>query len=228
MRNTFYRTVLTGIITLLFCCSCRTVPFQYQDMEPLDSSLALTPVDLPPWQKIALQARMVLETPFHSTSVICMMQSDSDRMTLAAMLPAGVKFMEISGSSDKVEKWYFMPGFIRDKAKQQEMAGALLQDFSRIFMGERFLYPGELPGAEMKRRTKGIELVFPDKGETRFYGSKRLRLMKKTVKNKDSDWQTEYFRCSVRNDFIYPDKIVYENARGGYRLILRVYEFEAE
>ena len=221
--KTFFLTA-----ALLFLCSCRNVPFEYEDLCELNENMPLKAYDLPQWQSIALQANVVLDSPFYTTSFICMLQVSGNKLALAAMLPAGVKFLEITGSSQKAEKWYFMPGFIKDEAEQKKMANALLQDFSRIFLHERFLYPGKLPGSELERSKYCIGLYFPEKGEKRFYAGKLLRLVKKSVKNKDCNWQTEYFRCNVSNDRIYPDRIVYENKRSGYSLILRVDDFQAE
>lgn len=215
-------------LLLLLLTSCSSVPFEYADYEILDSRMPLKAHEPAQWKRIALQTSMTIEYPFYSTSLICVMQCDAKVMSLAAMLPAGVKFMEISGTAEKLEKWYFMPGFIDDQNKQQKMAVSLLQDFSRIFLNDHFLYPGKIPGSEVERCRRGVLMTLPEQGEKRFYGSQRLRLMKKSVKNKECNWQSEYFRCNVNNGFIYPDRIVYENKANGYRLILRVHDFQAE
>ncbi|MBO5923779.1 MAG: hypothetical protein J6Q81_04620 [Lentisphaeria bacterium] len=227
MFDILKKLIALFMLTLLLT-SCSSVPFEYADYEALESSMELKAHNPAPWKKITLQTNMVIEYPFYSTSVICMMQYDGKAMHLAAMLPAGVKFMEISGTPEKPEMYYFMPGFIADKNKQQKMAEALLQDFSRIFLNERFLYPGQIPGSEIKRCTCGVVMTLPGQGEKRFYGSRKLRLMKKAVKNEDCNWQSEYFRCTVNKGMIYPDRIVYTNKTNGYRLILRVHDFQAE
>ena len=219
-------TVLS--VAALLLTSCSSVPFEYDDYEVLDSSIPLQVHNQAPWKKIALQTNMVIEYPFYSMSVICMMQYDGKIIQLAAILPAGVKFMEISGSPEKPEKYYFMPGFISDKTQQKKMAVSLLQDFSRIFLQEHFLYPGPIPGSEVKRCTHGVVMTLPERGEKRFYGSRQQRLMKKAVKNEDCDWQSEYFRCTVNEGIVYPDRIVYRNKTNGYRLILRVQDFQVE
>lgn len=228
MIKALVKSLLAGGVMLLLFTSCYSTPFVYEDREILDKKQPLKVYKLAPWKKISLQARLVIEFPFYSASLICMMQAKDSDMTIAAMLPAGVKFMEISGRSGKAEKWYFLPGFTNDRNKQREIAGLLLEDFKRIFMDERFLYPGKLPGTELRRSSRGVELSFGEKGEKRFYGSKKMRLMKKSVKNKDCCWQSEYFRCNVKGDFVYPESIVYENISENYRLILRVFEFKAE
>ena len=218
--------VLTGMM-LCGCLSYKSVPFEFADMQKLSDRDIVPEPAREPLQKFALQSGMVIDFYFSEMSALCMLQVNGEQMVLAAFAPAGAKLMEISGTPGKAEKYSFMPGFIGDEALQKKFASQLLQDLANIFINESFLYRGEISGISQERTSCGIEQHDPRLNERRFYGSNRLRLMKKSLKNKHSDWQSRYFRCIIKNDVVYPDQIVYDNYTDCYRLILRVHDFQA-
>lgn len=222
----FLIPALLGVM-LNGCLSYKSVPFEFADMQKLSDRDIVPEPAREPFQKFALQVGMVIDFYFSEMSALCMLQVNGDQMILAAFAPAGAKLMEISGTPGKAEKYSFMPGFMGGEVQQKKFASQLLQDLANIFMNESFLYRGEISGVQQTRTSWGIEQYDPQLNERRFYGSNRLRLMKKLLKNKHSDWQSRYFRCIIKNDVVYPDQIVYDNYTDRYRLILRVHDFQA-
>ena len=55
-----------------------------------------------------------------------------------------------------------------------------------------------------------------------FWGPKLPVMNKYYFKNETIDWQSWYFRYIVKDTVIFPEIIVYDNYKHGYRLILSV------
>lgn len=57
---------------------------------------------------------------------------------------------------------------------------------------------------------------------SKFWGTKLPVMGKSYFKNETIDWQSWYFRYIVNDTTIFPEIIVYDNYKHGYRLILTV------
>ena len=148
------------------------------------------------------------------------MKSGKDR------LPSGGKIFELAGTKDTLAEYWFMPiDFLEDH--EEEAAGYILEDFFHIF-GDLDPWRGVKTGAteNVKDDSRIIrrEPVGDGKEElvSEFWGPKLPVMGKYYFKNETIDWQSWYFRYIVNDAVIFPEIIVYDNYKHGYRLILTV------
>ena len=218
---------------LLFCSSaCRSLPYEYDPVPPLtetDWTLYRDAVQPPaaPMQPFDFQGRVTFEYRFFSQATLCAVSYDeSGELRVAAFSPSGGKIFELAGTKDTLTDYWFMPIDVLE-GHEQEAAGFILEDFFNIFGG---LEPwrGAKTGATdiVKDNSRIIrrEPVGDDGGEVvcEFWGPKLPVMNKYYFKNETIDWQSWYFRYIVKDTTIFPEIIVYDNNKHGYRLILSV------
>jgi predicted exporter len=231
------KTVLLAflpVILLLHVSACNSLPYEYEPIPPLTETewpLYRDAVQPPagPMKPFAFQGRVTIEYKFFSQATLCAVSyGESGEMRIAAFSPSGGKLFEIAGTSDALADFWFMPvDFL--EGHEKEAAGFILEDFFNIF-SRLDPWRGTMPGAtETVRDEKKIVRREPSEnggGETvsEFWGTKLPVMSKYYFKNETIDWQSWYFRYIVKDTIIFPEIIVYDNNKHGYRLILSVSE----
>ena len=232
------KTLLLAVtpVFLLFASSaCRSLPYDYEPVPPLtetDWPLYRDAVQPPaaPMQPFAFQGKVTIEYKFFSQATLCAVSYDeSGELRVAAFSPSGGKLFELAGTADALADFWFVPFDILD-GHEKEAAGFILEDFFNIFS---HLEPwrGAKAGATetiddgkkiIRRETSG-----DDGGElvSEFWGPKLPVMNKYYFKNESIDWQSWYFRYIVKDTVIFPEIIVYDNNKHGYRLILSVSDY---
>ena len=175
----------------------------------------------------AFQGKVTIEYKFFSQATLCAVScDDSGELRVAAFSPSGGKLFELAGTADALGDFWFMPVDFLD-GHEKEAAGFILEDFFHIFGG---LDPwrGAKPGAEetIKNDEKIIRREPSEDGSgtlvSEFWGNKLPVMTRYYFKNESIDWQSWYFRYIVKDTVIFPEIIVYDNYKHGYRLILSV------
>ena len=220
---------------LLLTSACRSLPYEYEPIPPLtetDWALyrdAVQP-DAEPMKPFAFQGKVTFEYKFFKQATLCAVSYDeSGELRVAAFSPSGGKIFELAGTADALAEFWFMPIDILD-GHEEEAAGFILEDFFNIFGGPA-PWRGRKPGASETIRDGKIivrrEPVGEDGGEvvSEFWGPKMPVMNKYYFKNESIDWQSRYFRYIVKDTIIFPEIIVYDNNKHGYRLILSVSDF---
>jgi len=222
------------LLPLLFAAvSCDSLPYEYEPIPPLEETdwpLYRDAVQPPaePMKSFAFQGRVTFEYKFFSQATLCAVSFDeaSGELRVAAFSPSGGKLFELAGTEDALAEYWFMPvDFLTDH--EEEAAGYILDDFFHIF-GGLDPYRGAKSGAEetVKKGEKIIRRERSGNGDeelvSEFWGHKLHVMEKYYFKNESIDWQSRYFRYIVKDTVIFPEIIVYDNKKHGYRLILSV------
>jgi len=213
--------------------ACNSLPYEYEPIPPLEETewpLYRDAVQPPagPMKPFAFQGRVTFEYGrFFSQATLCAVSYDeSGELRVAAFSPSGGKIFELAGTKDALSEYWFMPiDFLTDH--EEEAAGYILADFFRIF-DDLDPWRGVKSGTSeiIKDSNKIIrrEPVGTDGDEQvcEFWGPKLPVMTKYYFKNESIDWQSWYFRYIVKDTVIFPEIIVYDNLKHGYRLILSV------
>lgn len=224
--------VLLPAVVLPFLSACNSLPYEYEPIPPLaetDWPLYRDAVQPPaaPMKPFAFQGKVTIEYKFFSQATLCAVSYDeSGELRVAAFSPSGGKLFELAGTADALADFWFMPVDFLD-GHEKEAAGFILEDFFHIFGG---LDPwhGAKKGAEetIKNDKKIIRRESSEDGSgtlfSEFWGNKLPVMTRYYFKNETIDWQSWYFRYIVKDTVIFPEIIVYDNYKHGYRLILSV------
>ena len=218
---------------LLFSVSaCNSLPYEYDPIPPLTETewpLYRDKIQPPagPMKPFAFQGKVTFEYKFLKQATLCAVSYDeSGELRVAAFSPSGGKIFEIAGTEERLAEFWFMPIDFLD-GHEEEAAGFILEDFFRIFSGLdpwRGVKPGASESVENDEKIVRRDPCKDVGGEliSEFWGT-NLRVMKKYYfKNETIDWQSWYFRYIVNDTVIFPEIIVYDNNKHGYRLILSV------
>ncbi len=221
---------------LLLSSACHSLPYEYDPIPPLaetDWPLYRDAVQPPaaPMKPFAFQGKVTFEYKFFKQATLCAVSYDeSGELRVAAFSPSGGKIFELAGTADALADHWFMPIDFLD-GHEEEAAGFILEDFFHIFGG---LEPwrGVKSGATENVKDDSIiirrEPVENGDGDgkeelvSEFWGTKLPVMGKSYFKNETIDWQSWYFRYIVNDATIFPEIIVYDNYKHGYRLILTV------
>ena len=233
------KTLLFSLIPafiLLLTSACHSLPYEYDPIPPLaetDWPLYRDAVQPPagPMKPFAFQGKVTFEYKFFKQTTLCAVSYDeSGELRVAAFSPSGGKIFELAGTKDALTDYWFMPIDFLD-GHEEEAAGFIMEDFFHIFDG---LEPwrGVKTGATeiVKDDNKIIRREPVGDGDedgkkelvTEFWGTKLPVMGKSYFKNETIDWQSWYFRYIVKDATIFPEIIVYDNYKHGYRLILTV------
>ena len=217
---------------LLLTSACHSLPYEYDPIPPLtetDWPLYRDAVQPPaePIRPFAFQGKVTFEYKFFKQATLCAVSCDeSGELRVAAFSPSGGKIFELAGTADALSDYWFMPiDFL--EGHEEEAAGYILKDFFNIF-GGLDSWRGTKTGATetVKNDSKIIrrEPFGDGDGEivSEFWGPKLPVMNKYFFKNETIDWQSWYFRYIVKDTVIFPEIIVYDNNKHGYRLILTV------
>ena len=217
---------------LLFTTACHSLPYEYDPVPPLTETewpLYRDKVQPPaePMKPFAFQGKVTFEYKFFKQATLCAVSFDeSGELRVAAFSPSGGKIFELAGTEDALADWWFMPIDLIE-GHEEEAAGFILADFFHIF-SRLDPWRGVKKGATeiVKDDSKIIrrEPFGDGDGElvSEFWGTKLPVMGKYFFKNETIDWQSWYFRYIVKDTVIFPEIIVYDNYKHGYRLILTV------
>lgn len=224
--------VLVPAVVLPFLAACKSLPYEYEPIPPLaetDWPLYRDAVQPPaaPMKPFAFQGKVTIEYKFFSQATLCAVSYDeSGELRVAAFSPSGGKLFELAGTADALADFWFMPVDFLD-GHEKEAAGFILEDFFHIF-GGLDSWRGAKKGAEetIKNDRKIIRREPSEDGSgtlvSEFWGNKLPVMTRYYFKNETIDWQSWYFRYIVKDTVIFPEIIVYDNYKHGYRLILSV------
>ena len=234
--KTLLFALVPAFILLLTTSACHSLPYEYDPIPPLAETewpLYRDAVQPPaePMKPFAFQGKVTFEYKFFKQATLCAVSYDeSGELRVAAFSPSGGKIFELAGTADSLADFWFMPIDFLD-GHEKEAAGFILEDFFHIFGG---LEPwrGVKPGATeiVKDDSKIIRRESVEDGDgdgkkelvSEFWGTKLPVMGKSYFKNETIDWQSWYFRYIVNDATIFPEIIVYDNYKHGYRLILTV------
>ncbi len=217
---------------LPFTTACHSLPYEYDPVPPLTETewpLFRDKVQPPaePMKPFAFQGKVTFEYKFFKQATLCAVSYDeTGELRVAAFSPSGGKIFELAGTADALADFWFMPIAVLD-GHEKEAAGFILADFFHIFT-RLDPWRGVKTGAteNVKDGSKIIrrEPFGDDGGElvSEFWGPKLPVMGKYYFKNETIDWQSWYFRYIVKDAVIFPEIIVYDNYKHGYRLILTV------
>ena len=230
------KNILLAFLPAFFLSACHSLPYEYEPIPPLtetDWPLYRDAVQPPaePMKPFAFQGRVTFEYKFFKQATLCAVSYDeSGELRVAAFSPSGGKLFELAGTADALADYWFMPiDFL--EGHEEEAAGFILADFFHIFDN---LEPwrGVKTGATeiVKDNCKIIRREPAGNGDgdgeetlvSEFWGPKLHVMGKSYFKNETIDWQSWYFRYIVKDTTIFPEIIVYDNYKHGYRLILTV------
>lgn len=189
----------TGVL-----CSCASDPFEYEMPEKI-------PLLPPP--RFTQEASIVMEYPFFRIAALGVIRVDrnSGSIRAVALSPAGMKIFDVSGTEDALEAWELLPSE-RWNGREQQIARAILDDIAAVH-----LHNEPEPGAERSGGER--ETVWESSSGKWVFRDRVLR--EKTVFRKDgSKTRVRYY--AYRNGI--PSKVVLDNSKYGYRLILRAME----
>ncbi len=234
--KTLLFALVPAFILLLTTSACHSLPYEYDPVPPLAETewpLYRDAVQPPAEQMkpFAFQGKVTFEYKFFKQATLCAVSYDeSGELRVAAFSPSGGKIFELAGTADSLADFWFMPIDFLD-GHEKEAARFILEDFFHIFGG---LEPwhGVKPGATeiVKDDSKIIRRESVEDGDgdgkkelvSEFWGTKLPVMGKSYFKNETIDWQSWYFRYIVNDATIFPEIIVYDNYKHGYRLILTV------
>ena len=222
------------VFLLLSASACHSLPYEYDPIPPLtetDWPLYRDAVQPPPgpMKPFAFQGRVTFEYKFFKQATLCAVSYDeSGELRVAAFSPSGGKIFEIAGTENALADFWFMPIDFLD-GHEEEAAGFILEDFFHIFSRLdpwRGIKPGASESIKDDEKITRREPFGDGDGEliSEFWGTKLHVMNKYYFKNETIDWQSWYFRYIVNDTTIFPEIIVYDNNKHGYRLILSVSE----
>ena len=212
--------------------ACHSLPYEYEPIPPLEETVWMEYRDAVqpphgPMRPFAFQGKVTFEYKFFSQATLCAVSYDeSGELRVAAFSPSGGKLFELAGTADGLNEYWFLPiDFL--EGHEEEAAGYILEDFFHIF--DRLdPWRGVMAGAteNVKDGKKIVREETSENGEERleiaFWGPKLHVMAKNYFKNETIYWQSWYFRYIVKDTVFFPEIIVYDNIKHGYRLILSV------
>lgn len=220
---------------LLLSSACRSLPYEYEPVPPLTETEwplyrdAVQPETNARIKPFAFHGKVTFEYKFFKQATLCAVSCDeSGELRVAAFSPSGGKLFELAGTEDALADFWFMPIDILD-GREKEAAGFILEAFFNIFGGLdpwRGVKKGATENVKDDSKIIRREVSGDGKGEvvSEFWGPKLPVMNKYYFKNETIDWQSWYFRYIVNDTTIFPEIIVYDNNKHGYRLILTVSE----
>ena len=230
--STLKAIALIPAFILPFMTSCNSLPYEYEPIPPLTETewpLYRDEVQSPaePMKPFAFQGKVTFEYKFFKQATLCAVSYDeSGEMRVAAFSPSGGKLFELAGTADELADYWFLPvDFL--EGHEKEAAEFIVEDFFNIFSGLD-TWRGVKPGAKetVKDGEKIIRREVSENGSgelvSEFWGKNLPVMTKYYFKNESIDWQSWYFRYIIKNTAIFPEIIVYDNKKHGYRLILSV------
>ena len=136
---------------------------------------------------------------------------NSGSIRAVALSPAGMKIFDVAGTEDALEAWELLPSE-RWNGREQQIARAILDDIAAVHLHNEPEPVAERSGGER-------ETVWESSSGKWVFRDRVLR--EKTVFRKDgSKTRVRYY--AYRNGI--PSKVVLDNSKYGYRLILRAME----
>jgi hypothetical protein len=131
---------------------------------------------------------------------------------LVGMNDMGVKLYDISVDRIGSQANFVMPEF----SKYPGFADAVALSVRRIYLA-----PLPSAGDRLERTPKSYLLTREEGGRIRFtVGGAERQLLEKEVRGAEQSWRVDYYQYRSREGISFPDGIVLEDERSGYRLTL--------
>jgi hypothetical protein len=216
------RTVLIAAF-LLAIAGCGAAPFRETElvgMEATDPAGVLDRFQASLPGRFRTMSSLVFEFARNKVSALGITEVDRGKGTFTAMAmnPLGVKLFEISGDREQIVSRYV----IEPMAQRGNAADAIGEDIRRIYFG---LVPSPDASVHQERR----RLVFRERSgpgtiEYVFGGADGFIIEKRYTEDDRTVWRVRYYEYRRANGKAHPQGIVLDNARHGYRLIVKVKE----
>ncbi len=192
---------------LLFC-SCASDPFEYEMPDRI-------PVVAP--AEFTQESSIVMEYPFFRIPALGMVRIDRTRGTIAVagFSPAGMKLFDISGTEETLSAYWLIPAE-QWKGRERETARAILDDIAAVYLHNE-------PDAGAAAREAGHRTVYESGLGVWVFRESVLR-EKTVLRNGGTAARIRFY--AYRNGI--PSKVVLENRKYGYRLIIRAFEEEKQ
>ncbi len=199
-KSSLPRTVLP-LLLCVFLCSCASDPFTYEMPEKIP---VVAPV------VFTQEASIVMEYPFFKISALGLVRVNrgSGEIGVVGLSPAGMKIFDISGTEEKLANFWLIPSE-QWKGREKDTAHAILNDIASVY-----LYNDPDSGSEMSR--DGTEETYESELGVWVFRDSVLREKKVFRKGKT----VARVRFFAYNGGI-PSKVVLDNRKYGYRLIIR-------
>ncbi len=196
--------LLCGVAGGMLLCSCASDPFEYEMPEKI-------PVSAP--SVFTQEASIVMEFPFFRISALGVIRVDRDKGTIGAVAlsPAGMKIFDVSGTEHSLDSRELFPSE-RWNGREPEIARAILDDIAAVH-----LHNEPDPGS-VKRG--GADRVVCESPSARWIFRHSVLREKTVFRNGSAAARVRYY--AYRNGI--PSKVVLDNRKYGYRLILRAIE----
>jgi hypothetical protein len=220
---TIRRLALLGL-GILTAVGCRNVPFRQLELvsvEKVDPKVVRERFALALPTAFGVVNSVTFELKGHALAAIGYTEVDtsSETFTVVGLHPAGgVKLFEVSGDSEQAESSFAVADF----AIHGNIARAVGDDTRRMYF-DRVPAPDATVVMEryriLFRQQEGegeIEFVFA--------GSEGLLIEKRYYENGSRIWSVSYYEYRRDGGKLYPDGIILDHHRYGYRLVVRLRE----
>jgi hypothetical protein len=220
------RLALVGVAALCLL-GCSTPPFRaielvsMQDVDPeamRDEFARALP------ERFLIVNSVTFEMRGRAFSAIGYTRVDASResFTVVGLHPAGgLKLFEVSGDSESARCTFALEEFSR----WGDFPTAVAEDTRRMYLDR-------VPGPDARISKRRDRILFAQGGEGGaveyvFGGSEGVLIEKRYYEGGSRIWSVSYHDYRRAGDSLYPVGIVLENARRGYRLVVRLREIRS-
>lgn len=217
------KRIVLALLPLLLAGCAAPVPFRETElvsMEAMDPAGVLDRFQASLPGRFRTMSSLVFEFSWNRVSALGITEVDREKgaFTALAMNPLGVKLFEISGDREQIVSRYI----IGVMTQGGNAADAIGEDIRRIYFG---LVPS--PNASVHRGRR--RLVFRERSgpgtiEYVFAGADGFIIEKRYTEEDRTVWRVRYYEYRRANGKAWPQGVVLDNARRGYRLIVKVKE----
>lgn len=214
------RTVSTGI---LLCMGCTTVPFDPVPRMPVASSsadcaAALVRASFP--KCFTVLSSVTFRYRGRSKTALCCTEvnADAGTFTAAGMTPLGMNLFEIRGTPAGVESVFMAPE-LDHQFNPAEYIGA---DIRKVYLD-----PLPVQATLNTRKTDGYIFAQPVQDgrlEYEIGGRPWVLIEKRRTDSRGLVWRVRYYEYAEASGAWFPEGVVVDHKRYGYRLIIRLKE----
>jgi hypothetical protein len=220
------RLALVGV-AILTAVGCGGIPFRETELVSLEASdpgavrerfsLALP-------ETFRIVNTVTFEFKGHALLAIGYTQVDASErtFTVVGLHPGGgVKLFEISGDSDSAESSFALEDF------------SIHGDIARAVGGDtRRMYFDRVPASHATVSKERYRILFRQRAgdgviEFVFAGSEGVLVEKRYIEDGSRIWSVSYYEYRRNNGKLYPDGIILDHHRHGYRLVVRLREIRS-
>lgn len=214
---------LVLMIVLLAAAGCSAPPFPPAEQVPLGDGDPRAVVErfrasMP--EQFQVLSSIVFEFSWNKVSALGVIAVDrsQDTFTAVAMNPMGLKLFELSGAGGQVTRHFVFEAF----AARGDASAAIGEDIRRIYFGL-------IPSADARVKHRGTRIIFRERAgagvmERVFGGAGGYLIEKRYTENGVLVWRVSYHAYTAAGGKVFPQGMVFEHRRYGYRLIVTVKE----